>query len=400
MKRRVLYICTTFPRLSETFVEREVGHLRQSLPLEVHSLWKGGRHPSIPVRGRRLRELLRLFLAVPLWLFRRPGALAGLIETILRHPPRSLLSLQETGLGLGFGILLATDARRDRPAWIHAIWATAPATAAWTAHRLAGLPFSFGAHAYDLFQRGGDPLLGVKIREAAWIRTTTSAAREELLLRGADSARIVLIRRGLALPAEIVQPRPPSPPLRIISIGRLVEKKGYALQLDLYERMAREGIPFEAVIVGEGPQRSLLEERIRAGGLAARVRLAGALPHAEAVRELRRSDLLVFTGTVSRDGDRDGLPNVVPEAMAHGIPVATRPAAGVLEAVEDGATGIALPGDDPGDWCQRIGRLWEDTAARRRIAANARAWVENHFQTERNAALLAEKIRASATPAP
>jgi len=133
MTRRVLYLCTTFPRLSEKFVEREVVALSTLLPLDVRSLWKGDPEASVPVRKHRLRSLFRLFYLVPLWLVRRPPAMARILGAAFLHPPRSWLSLQETGLGLGMGVLLAEETRNQPPLWIHAIWATAPATAASTA---------------------------------------------------------------------------------------------------------------------------------------------------------------------------------------------------------------------------------------------------------------------------
>ncbi len=395
MTRRVLYLCTTFPRLSEKFVEREVVALSSRLPLDVRSLWKGGSHPTLPVRKLRLRSLFRLFYVVPLWLLRKPATLTRLIASVLSHPPRSFLGAQETGLGLGAGILLAEEIRKNPPLWIHAVWATAPATTAWVIHLLTGARYSFGAHAYDLFQNGGDPLLREKISSATWIRTTTEAGADEIRGLGADTRKIRLIRRGLDSFPKSSVPREASGPLRILSVGRLVPKKGYADQIELYARLKKAGVSFEASVIGDGPLRKELRNRIQQAGLTGEVRLLGALPHSEVERGMRQADLFLFTGIVSRDGDRDGLPNVIAEAMAHGIPVAARPAPGVCEAVHDGITGICLRDGDPADWAEQIESFWADAPLRREVAADARKWVEEHFRTDKNIRQLVDAIRTS-----
>lgn len=400
MTRRVLYLCTTFPRLSEKFVEREVTLLSENLPLDIRSLWKGGTHPALPVKRHPLRSLLRLFYLVPLWLFRKPATMARMIGCVLSHPPRSFLSAQEVGLGLGMGILLAEETRRTPSAWIHAIWATAPATTAWIIHLLTGLPYSFGAHAYDLFQDKGDPLLCEKIATCSWIRTSTESAARELGRLGAPKEKIVIIRRGLdAFPVPSV-PRAANSPLHLLSIGRLVPKKGFLDQIAIFSHLKRFGVPFIANIVGDGPLRRDLENAIHSAGLERDVHLLGAMPYTAVEEQFGQADLFLFTGRIYRDGDRDGLPNVVAEAMAHGIPVVTRAAAGVCEAVHDHITGVLLQGDDPRLWARQIDELWQDPDKRRQIAERARQWVESNFSSQKNTRHLVNRILASMEPTP
>ena len=366
------------------------------------SLWKGGGDTEIPVRRFRLRSLLRLFYLLPFWMIHRPGALFQLLGAVIRRPTHSILSAQETFLGIGTGVVLAAEIRNRPPAWIHAIWATAPATTAWTVHLLTGIRFSFGAHAYDLFQNGGDCLLGNKIRDAAWIRTSTTAAADELIRRGADADRVVLVRRGLDSLPPPVEPRPARRPFRLLSVGRLVPKKGYADQIDLYAELRRRGESFDVTLVGDGPLRRELEEKIDRLGLADHVRMVGALPHSEVEALLRAADLFLFTGIVSRDGDRDGLPNVIPEAMAAGVPVVARPAPGVREAVVDGETGVLLAKTGPtAKWAEQILALWQDSCVREKMSARARAWVEENFLASRNTARLAERfVESGVRPRP
>lgn len=389
---RVLYICTTFPRLSETFVEREVRFLAKHLPLQVVSLWKGGKAEGIPVDKISLWRLLSLFLRIPRWLFRNPRGLAAVLKLAFTRPPHSFLNLQEKYLGLGMGILLADRVYRQPPHWIHGIWATAPATAALTIHHLTRAPFSFGAHAYDLFQDGGDCLLQEKIASASWIRTSTEAAAKELERRGSSPDQTTLIRRGLATLPEPTAPRQSNAPVQLLSVGRLVPKKGYSDLLRTCASLRDLGFSFNCTIIGDGPLRKELADLVAELDLTQQIQMTGAIPRHEVEPYFQQADLFIFTGIISPDGDRDGLPNVVPEAMAHGIPVLVRPAAGVLEAVRHNETGIVFSSPKPEDWATPLIDLWKDFEKRKALSRNGRQWVETHFLSETNTRKLAEKI--------
>tara|TARA_R100000027_G_scaffold18279_2_gene13170 strand:- start:35322 stop:36554 length:1233 start_codon:yes stop_codon:yes gene_type:complete len=397
---KVLYLCTTFPRLSETFVEREVRHLIHSVRLQPISLWKGGEAQDIPVQKMPIAGLFSLFWRIPRWLIRNPAGLFRILESVIRRFPRSFLNLQETLLGTGMGIVLADQVYDSPPKWIHCIWATAPATTAWTIHHLTGAPYSFGAHAYDLFQDGGDCLLREKIASAAWIRTSTQAAAEELVRRGAPAEKVCLIRRGLQQLPTPTHPRKEGTTLRLLSIGRLVAKKGYPEFLRLCAALRERGIVFQATIIGDGPLREEIENTLHELHLTDQVQLTGALPREEVEPFFGQSDLFVFTGVISKDGDRDGLPNVVPEALAHGLPVLVRPAPGVLEAITDGETGVVFEGDDPSQWADSLLAVWNDYPKRLQLSKNGRRWVEDHFLSRDNTQQLAEKILSSQTVLP
>jgi len=358
-------------------------------------MWGGGKSKDLPVDAIPLWKLLSLFGLIPLWLLRNPVGMLSITQRFFRRFPKSFLNLQEVLLGMGMGILLASRVAKEKPRWIHAIWATAPATAALTIQSLIGTRFSFGAHAYDLFQDGGDCLLAEKISAATWIRTSTQAAAEELIRRGAPPKKINLIRRGLPELPQKIGPRPAEGTIRLLSIGRLVPKKGYPDFIRLCNALDRHGVSFEATIIGEGPLRSALTEQIRSLKLEPKIRLLGSLPRPEVEPYLKEADLFIFTGVVSRDGDRDGLPNVIPEALAHGIPVLTRSAPGVLEAIRHDETGIVLSGSIPEDWAAQVIGLWSDTGKRTALSSNGRKWVEENFLSQNNTQKLLEKILSS-----
>jgi glycosyltransferase involved in cell wall biosynthesis len=399
----ILYLATTFPRLSETFLGREVACLHALLPLELISLWRGGQAAEPTATSLLPSNLNALLPSLATRLAREPGRWREVVATAGRHSPRSPLQWQELLLGLGAGVLLAQRHRPSPPAWIHAAWASAPATAAWVLHRTRGWPYSFEAHAYDLFQDGGDPLLAEKIATARWIRTSTRAARRELLARGARPEQVLLIRRGLpSLPParshENLQPAtaPEARPLHLLSVGRLVPKKGFHRQLDIYAALAQRGTPFHATVIGDGPERARLAARAAALGLHDRVTFRGAAPNTEILAALATTDLFLFTGVIAADGNRDGLPNAVAEAMAASVPVLAHDLPGVAEAIRDGETGALLPSLEPTAWARRILALANEPRERERLGRNARQWVLDHFRTEENTRLLAAQLRTSA----
>jgi glycosyltransferase involved in cell wall biosynthesis len=355
----------------------------------------------MPVRRFRRARLLTLLWRLPLWAWRRPRTLARVVEALLARPLPDRLNLAETAMGLAFALVEAGHFRKRPPALFHGAWATMPATAAWLLARLVGRPFSHGAHAYDIFRHGGDWLLDVKVREARFIHTTTGAARDVLKERGASDHRILLCRRGLSDFPAFKPLRSPREPLRLLSVGRLVPKKGYRRQLWIYETLARRGVAFEARIVGGGPLRAELQQAIEHAGLAGRVTLLGALGGSLTQEAFRWGDVFLFTGRIAPDGDRDGLPNVIPEAMAHGLPIVTTAVSGTTEAIEDGARGRVLPLDGPedaGGWADTIERLACDDVLAEQWRAQARTWVLERFDARRNTRALADALRAAAVP--
>jgi glycosyltransferase involved in cell wall biosynthesis len=310
--------------------------------------------------------------------------------------PRSGLNALENLLGLGFALV---EARRfeqaaTRPHLCHGVWATGPAAAAWLLERLLGIPYAMGAHAYDVFQHGGDWLLEEKLRRARLIHTTTAATRAQLMARGAEAKRIALVRRGLDEIPPLPPRRPPGRRLRLLAVGRLVSKKGFHHLLMILRHLRRRGLAMECRIVGGGPLAGALRARVREYALEDCVELTGARDHAT-VAEWQRgwADAFLFTGIVAPDGDRDGLPNVIPEAMAAGLPVITSPGAGSREAIADGETGWVVPLADLDGWHAALEKIGRDAAHTEGVRRRAHAWVAEHFDARRNAAALAEAVR-------
>jgi colanic acid/amylovoran biosynthesis glycosyltransferase len=390
----IAYLFTTFPKSTETFLQREVIALRaRGANLRIYSLWGGGSS----FRGTRVERFNKWRLFALVWLipyesWRRPRVLRQLLGGLVARRPPSWLNFWENMLGAGFACIEARSFRRNPPALVHAAWGGAPATAAWLLWRIDGHPFSAAAHAYDLFEHGGDWWLVEKLACARFVHTSTEMGRRALVGRGLPAGNVVCIRRGLERQPPIKPLRASRSPLRLLCVARLVEKKGLDRQLAVYAALRAAGIGFSARIVGGGPLQPELDKLAGRLGVAADVTFTGELPQHEVWEHFAWADVLLHTGVIAPSGDRDGLPNVIPEAMSVGVLVVTSPTAAATEAVTDGVNGLVLPVEAPDDWAAALKRLSADDDLAERLRAAARLWVEENFDANRNAGRLLDRF--------
>lgn len=398
---KVAFLFTTFPKTSETFLQRDVAALlAQGVDLRLYSLWGGGgEFHGRPVRRFNLWRLVPLFLfTIPWNCLRRPRIVRDLFEGVVMRAPPSWLNFWENMLGAGFAGCFYREFRRDPPDLVHGAWAGAPATAGWLLWRILGLPFSTGAHAYDLYEHGGDWWLLEKLRLARFVQTSTESGRAFLIEHGVAPEKVVTIRRGFAEFPVFKPLRSPRRPLRLLCIARLVEKKGFDHQLRIYAALRDAGFAFEARIVGDGPLRDELRAQARALGLDDVVGFLGQLPHEKVWEQLAWADVLLHTGIVAPSGDRDGLPNVIPEAMAAGVLVVSSPVSATTEAVQQERTGLVADVDLPLAWRVALERLASDDALAENLRRHARAWVEENYDARRNTAQLVACFQRAARP--
>jgi len=397
----IALLFTTFPKTSETFLQRDVAALQaKGLKLQLYSLWGGGgEFHGLPVRKFNLWNLIPLFLFIIPWnCFRRPRIVLDLFEGVIMRAPPSWLNFWENMLGAGFAGCFYREFREHPPTLVHGAWAGAPATAGWLLWRILGIPYSTGAHAYDLYEHGGDWWLMEKLALAKFVHTSTESGKHFLSERGADAAKIHVIRRGLGHFPAFKPLRPARAPLRLICVARLVAKKGFTRQLAIYEALKSAGVAFEARIVGDGPLRASLERELVKRNLTPAVRLTGQLPHAEIWPQLAWADVLLHTGIVAPSGDRDGLPNVIPEAMAAGVLVVTSPVSATTEAVQQQRTGLVADVDLPLAWVVALQHLATDDELAERLRAAARAWVEANYDAHKNTDRLVECFERAIQP--
>ncbi len=391
-KPSIVLLFTTFPKTSETFLQRDVAALQaQGLALRLYSLWGGGgEFRGMPVRTFNKWRLVPLFLfEIPWQCVRRPRLIRDLFEGVFTRPAPSFLNFWENMLGAGFAGCFYRELHRDPPALVHGAWAGAPATAGWILWRMFGWRYSCGAHAYDIYEHGGDWWLLEKLERARFIHASTEAGKRELVARGVPAARIHVIRRGLNAFPPFKKLRPNRSPLRLLCVARLVQKKGLDYQLRIYAALKQAGFRFEARLVGDGPLEASLRSLAAGLGVGDSVTFLGRLEEAGVLEQLAWADVLLHTGVVAPSGDRDGLPNVIPEAMAAGVLVVTSPVSATTEAVEQERTGLVADVDLPLAWQVALGRLATDDALAERLRVAARRWVEENYDAHRNTNRLA-----------
>jgi colanic acid/amylovoran biosynthesis glycosyltransferase len=400
----VAYIFERYPVLSQTFLRREVaGVCGQGVRVEIHSMLMPGAVDQahaladVPADYFRWWEAVKLVVALPRELLRDRTLLRDGLQLYRRYRPTNSENFWTTVWAAIFAVCRASRMRRLKPDRIHGVWATGPATAAAILGRLCGIPFSFGGHAYDIYRHGGDAFLEPKLRAASFVHTTTAAGATYLRERaGGAPVKIILARRGL----DRLPPKPnrdsSARPIRLLSVGRLVPKKGHDHQLTAGALLKSWNIPFALRIVGDGPLRDALQRRIDRDGLGSVVTLCGALPPERVEEAYRWADIFWHTGVIDPQGDRDGIPNVIPEAFSHCLPVISSRTAGPMEAVTHETTGLIVDVSDATELANAVKRLAGEPALRQQLGENGRRWVEENFLIARNTEALARAFREAA----
>ena len=357
MSGKVAFLYATFPRPTETFVRRELAGLREiGFDPVAHSIWKGeAEWNGKKINRFRLSDLWTLFFWIPYWAFRKPRAFVEVLGVLWSRSCPNLQNWNETFLGLGFALVRASSFRKEGFSLIHGIWATMPATAALAISKLTDIPFSMGAHAYDVFRHGGDWLLPLKFKEASFVRTSSVSSAQRIKAMKVPPERIKLIRRGLSdwpqrKSFECVHPNR----MEILSVGRLVEKKGYFHQLELAARLEEENVSFRLKIIGAGPLSKTLEKERDRMGLNGKVVFCGSKNEEQTRAAFLECDAFLFTGVIAENGDRDGIPNVIPEALAAGCLVLASDKAGASEAFVDGISGFSISPENHEEWVNAL----------------------------------------------
>ena len=353
---KIAFFYATFPRPTETFVRRELRALRSAgLFPHVYSLWKGNPEwEGIKINRFRILKLWSLPFWIPYWAWKRPTAFREVLTAMWSRPCPNLQNWNETFLGLGFALVEAKTIKSQNFDLFHGVWATMPTTAAFSLSKLLNKPFSMEAHAYDLFRKGGDWILREKLFYASMIRTSSNSSAKRLFDLQKDDDRVKEIRRGLSVfpvrkSFELVK----HGELQMISVGRLVEKKGYFQLLNILNLFHRTNrFNFKMRIVGGGPLYRSLQKEIDRLGLSGNVILTGSKTE-EKVRDLLlETDIMLFTGILAPNGDRDGIPNVIPEAMSAGCLILASCFAGASEAFVDGVSGFSFNPFSPAEWVE------------------------------------------------
>ncbi len=406
----VAYVMNGFPRLSETFIAHEIHQLEQSglgLRLfvvkdeaedQVHPVVAAIRAPltylskATSLSGHSLLAWLRdnlptfwrAHLAVasrhPL---RYARTLASALALTWRHRPRKVF-IKEF---LQAGEIADALHRAGDVAHLHGHFCHGVATITWFASLLSGIPFSFTAHAKDIYQAELNPgnLLERKLGAARFVATCTCANAGVLRARHARPGEVHTIYHGLDTDYFSPTPQPVSgePPL-ILAVGRFVEKKGFDQLIAACAQLKRDGVRFGCLIVGErGSAYDKLCAQIATLGLADAVQLRSAVTQ-DQLREIYRSaQVFALPCQIMEDGDRDGFPNVLAEAMAMGVPVVSTAISGIPEMIDDGVHGLLVEPRNPQALAEALRRVLTDTELHTRLARAGRQRICERFDSRR-----------------
>jgi glycosyltransferase involved in cell wall biosynthesis len=398
--RKICYVLKRFPRLSETFILNEIRALeRLGVDLTIVSL--------LP-REAGLHHAAVSEVRAPVYYL--PPSVWGLLRRVGRHhlalivasPGRYLrTAMRALWLGIRYlhpaatfknftrAVILAARCREEQVTHLHAHFANTPTRVAFFISTLTGIPFSFTAHAKDLYLSTQQALID-RLTGADFVVTCTRY-NAEYLKRSVPSTlwpKIHVVYHGVDLSAFFQSTNGSSAhpavqtsdtPL-ILSVGRLVPKKGMPTLVAACGRLRDRGLAFRCQIIGTGPLRADLERQIDRLLLGGIVKLRGAMTHDALIDEYSRATLFALTPEITADGDRDGIPNVLVEAMAAGVPVVSTAISGIPELIEPGRTGVLVEPREPDAVADALEQLLCSEPLRRRLAMAARDRVIGHFE--------------------
>ena len=396
-----------YPRISETFISNEI-LLLEKLGFNLHLFSmrqprESFTHANVKkIRARvdylpetLIKPLPRLLYHNLILAAKRPGIYAAALKTATRrflrtHKSATLKHLLQAGY-LAHRFLPASGVTH-----LHAHFAHSPTSVAMFTSQLTGLPFSFTAHAKDIYT--SDPRqLREKIELSRFVVTCTEYNRRHLLeISDGHKTSIQRIYHGIDVDlfsGNCAEQQPPGQPYRILTIARLTAKKGLPTVLRALKLLTDKGLSINHVLIGDGDDRDMILALVNALGLTSVSRSLGTRPHHEVLEHYRNADLFVLGCEVASNGDRDGIPNVLLESMAMGVPVVATDISAIPELVENGITGLLVPPHQPDRLAEAMQRMLIDQELRNRVIPAARQTVAKGFDNRRLIQDLAEVYR-------
>jgi glycosyltransferase involved in cell wall biosynthesis len=402
MAKRIAVVLKGYPRLSETFIAQELlGLERSGLPLALISMRRpteNKRHPvhdeiKAPVNylpeylyqePRRVWQSWRQARRLPGYKSARAAFLADYRRDLTPNRARRF----------GQALVLAAELPPGTDL-LHAHFIHTPASVARYASIMRGMNWTCSAHAKDIWT-SKDWDLREKLAAARWTVTCTKSGHDHLRALAPDPERVHLSYHGLDLRrfGAFGVPRPardggdPENPVRIVSVGRAVEKKGYDILLDALGQLPKE-LHWRFVHIGGGELLGSLKTQSEKLGLTTRIEWRGAQVQESVLSEYRKSDIFALACRIAADGDRDGLPNVLVEASSQGMACVATAISGVPELISDGETGLLVPPEDPAALAAALARLIREPELRFKLGAAAETRVRSEFDFEKSVGFLA-----------
>jgi len=411
------YILKGYPRVSETFISNEILLLeRLGFSLRLFPMRKGREdfcHDSVKqikaqvdyLPTELLIDLPRLIGPNIVCAVKNPGRYRQALATASTRFRRTKKSATFKHL-FQAGYLTSRHLAKDPAiAHLHGHFAHSPTSVTMFASLLSGLPFSFTAHAKDIYTSQPDQLKE-KIAKATFVTTCTSHNKEHLeqLIgpdrRNAEKATpIYCIYHGIDLglfnnDSIKIQTQQP---YKLLTVARITEKKGLPTVYHALRQLLDRGMDFEHVLIGDGDDRLKILELIQELGLNDRCRWVGSTTHNQVLEEFTRSDLFILGCEIAKDGDRDGVPNVLVESLAMGIPAVATNVSAIPEILVDGETGLTVNQKDSTALADAIIELLTNQELRKKVIAGGRSLVNERYDNSRLITKLAE-LFAEANP--
>lgn len=402
-RKKIVVLLKGYPRLSETFIAQELlGLERAGLELRLVAM----RHPTDRKRHPVHDEIRAPVSYLPEYLHDEPWRVARALLSCL---PRR--GFWKTGLRFvgdlrrdftrnrarrfGQALVLAAEWPRDADR-LHAHFIHTPASVASYASGILGIAWTCSAHAKDIWT-SPDWDLSAKLASADWTVTCTQSGFEQLRSLAAEPSRVHLSYHGLDLDrfAPFAGSRPqrdgsdPADPVRLLSVGRAVVKKGYDTLLRSLALLP-PALSWRFVHIGGGEELPRLQALAEELGIASRITWKGALAQEEVLAHYRGSDIFALACRIASDGDRDGLPNVLVEACSQGLVCVSTDISGVPELLTDGENGVLVPSENASAMAAALERLVRDPALRQRLGNAAERRVRGHFDHHASISTLVE----------
>jgi glycosyltransferase involved in cell wall biosynthesis len=404
---RILYITPEFPKTRHGFEATELSALRDRCHVEVFSLRRPSREAAVWLRSG-FPELLALPIVVAnAWLVlpavaaavaRRPRRFLAAVLPLVRLARADRVGATKACVSALLGCAVARTVERGRFGWIHADFASAPATAAMVASALTDVPWSFCGHAFDVFSTkpagaATVPLLALKSERAAVVfaENTACAAVLAPLLSDEESRRKVVIKRNGVGKSRTAAPRASrSESFVVLGLGALDPKKGFDVLIAAAARLRERGVDATVEIHGEGPERATLESLAKE--LDVPLLLPGFYTHEQLPGLLARADVVAMPARRLADGDSDGVPTVLMEALMYGRPVVSTDAGSIGDLIQDGETGLMVRSDDPDALAAALERVRDDPKSAERMARAGGELVAREFTAERAVEILLAEV--------
>lgn len=415
--KRIAYVLARFPSLTETFIHREIEELkRMGCRLTIFAVGRSkskelGRHAEKFSNFTYYRPPLfsaRLISAQVYFLFKSPAKYISALLFIVVKNRTDPGVMVKTVRNFPCAVYFAKKMEEIGVELIHAHFAYIPTSMAMVAAGLLNIDFSFTAHAWDIYV--SDTMLMEKMKSAKFVVTCNEYNKKYLedFCGGEFKEKIHRVYHGIdvdgfgenarvssnrIIDSSIMEKRRDLS--YILSVGRLEEKKGFDYMIEACGILKRKGYRFFSSIVGEGKQRGKLERMIDRHGLKEDVCLTGELSQEELLPLYTRADIFVMPCIIGADGDRDGLPNVLIEALALGIPSVATDISAIPELVKDGETGLLVAQKDAEALALAVEKLILDKDLGKSMAVSGKRRVMEMFDIKKNTGRLLELMNES-----